>query len=64
MLSFPNIRKPVVKNGTISKVSTIKKGEPNTTPTNYPTIAQLICDCSMKPSLDHQYRVEDLDLNS
>ncbi len=29
------------------------------TPTNYPTIAQLVHGCTMKPSLDHQYMVDD-----
>ncbi len=30
----------------------------------YPTIAQLVRDCSMKPSLNHQYRVSDLRLDN
>ncbi len=52
------------KNGTISNLITIKKGKPTTTPTYYPTIAQLIRDCLMKLSLDHQYQVKDLNLNN
>jgi hypothetical protein len=46
--------------GHVGQVATITKGEPTTPPTTYPTIFQLVCDCSMKPSLDHQYRVKDL----
>ena len=41
-----------------------KKGEPTTIPTTYPSIAQLVRDCSMKPSLNHQYRVSDLCLDN
>jgi hypothetical protein len=34
-------------------VTTVRKGEPTTKPINYPTISQLVRECSMKPSLDH-----------
>jgi hypothetical protein len=50
--------------GTLSEVTTIKKGEPTTKPTNYPTISQLVCRCSMKPSLNHQYMVLDVVLDN
>jgi hypothetical protein len=50
--------------GTLSKVTTIKKGEPATKPTNYPTISQLVHGCSMKPSLNHQYVVLDVVLDN
>ena len=45
-------------------VTTAKKGEPTSTPITYPTIAQLVRGCSMKPSLNHQYRVSDLRLDN
>ena len=49
------------------KVTTLKKGEPTTIPTtiptSYPTISQLVRGCSMKPSMNHQYRVKDLKLD-
>jgi hypothetical protein len=50
--------------GTLPKVTTIKKGEPSTKPTNYPTISQLVHGCSMKPSLNHQYMVSDVVLDN
>jgi hypothetical protein len=51
------------KHGTKERVTTIKKGEPTTKPTRYPTISQLVRGCLMKPSLNHQYRVKDLKLD-
>jgi hypothetical protein len=50
--------------GTLSKVTTIKKGEPTTKPTNYPTISQLVRGCSMELSLNHQYMVLDVVLDN
>jgi hypothetical protein len=50
--------------GHVRQVESITKGEPTTPPTTYPTIFQLVRDCSMKPSLDHQYRVKDLLLDN
>ena len=41
-----------------------KKGEPTTIPIIYPSITQLVRGCSMKPSLNHQYRVSDLCLDN
>jgi len=52
------------KCGTKDIVSTAKKGEPTTIPTIYPSIIQLVRGCSMKPSLNHQYRVSDLCLDN
>jgi hypothetical protein len=46
--------------GCSSQVTTVKKGETIYLATTYPTIFQLIRDCSMKPSIKHHYRVEDL----
>jgi hypothetical protein len=46
--------------GHVGQVASITKGEPTTPPTTYPTIFQLNFNCSMKPSLDHQYQVKDL----
>jgi hypothetical protein len=46
------------------EITSIKKGEPSNNPTNYPTIYQLVRECSMKPSLDHQYWVSDLSLDN
>ena len=55
------------KCGIKEKVATITKGEPTTIPTtiptSYPTISQLVRGCSMKPSMNHQYRVKDLKLD-
>ena len=51
------------KRGIKENVTTLKKGEPTTTPTTYPTISQLIRGCSMKPSPNHQYWVKDLTLD-
>ncbi len=50
--------------GHVRQVTPITKGEPTTPPTAYPTIFQLVCNCSMKPSLDHQYQVKDLLLDN
>jgi hypothetical protein len=46
--------------GYSNQVTTVKKGEPTYLPTAYPTIFQLVRDCSMKPSNNHHYRVKDL----
>jgi hypothetical protein len=75
--SGPKLSKPIDKNSVIAEydascvkrgikdiVSTAKKGEPTTIPITYPTIAQLVRDCPMKPSLNHQYRVSDLRLDN
>ena len=75
--SGPKLSEPIDKNSVIAEydascvkrgikdiVSTAKKGEPTTIPITYPTIAQLVRDCSMKPSLNHQYRVSDLCLDN
>ena len=72
----PKLSDPIDKNAIISeynvscqkhrikeRVKTIKKGEPTTKPTGYPTILQLVRGCSMKPSQNHQYRVKDLKLD-
>jgi hypothetical protein len=45
-------------------VVTSNKGEPTNKPIKFPTIAQLVCNCQMKSSLDHQYWVEDLVLQN
>jgi hypothetical protein len=45
------------KIGYSNQVTTVKKGEPTNLPTTYPTIFQLVRDCSMKPSKKHHYRV-------
>jgi hypothetical protein len=50
--------------GTLSEVTTIKKSEPTTKPTNYPTISELVRGCSMKPSFNHQYMVSDVVLDN
>jgi hypothetical protein len=50
--------------GISTPVASARKGEPTRVPTSYPTIAQLVRDCTMKPSLDHQYRVDDLSLQN
>ena len=75
--SGPKLSDPINKNAIIAEydvscqkqgikniVSTAKKGEPTTTPIIYPSIAQLVRGCSMKPSLNHQYRVSDLCLDN
>ncbi len=49
---------------TLSEVTRIKKGEPITKPTYYPTIPQLVHGCLMKPSLNHQYMVLDVVLDN
>lgn len=50
--------------GIFSQVTSSSKGEPTYKPINYPTIAQLVRNCKMKPSLNHQYRVEGLILQN
>jgi hypothetical protein len=73
----PKISQRIDKNDIISKynkachqkrhvgqVTYITKGEPTTPTTTYPTILQLVRNCLMKPSLDHQYRVKDLSLDN
>ena len=52
-----------MKEGLSRQVTSSNKGEPTNLP-NYPTIAQLVRDCQMKPSLNHQYRVEGLILQN
>ena len=52
------------KQGIKNIVSAAKKGEPTTIPIIYPSITQLVRGCSMKPSLNHQYRVSDLCLDN
>ncbi len=52
------------KHGLSGPVTSSKKGEPTNLPTNYLTIAQLVHGCTMKPSLDHQYMVEDPSLKN
>ncbi len=52
------------EHGLSGPVTSSKKGEPTNLPTNYPTIAQLVHDCTMKPSLDHQYMVDDPSLKN
>ena len=52
------------KEGISCQFTSSNKGEPTNKPTTYPTIAQLVRDCQMKPSLNHQYRVEDLVLQN
>ncbi len=42
----------------------IKKGEPTEPPITYPSIYELVCNCSMKPSNNHQYQVMDLVLDN
>jgi hypothetical protein len=75
-LTGPKLSDPIDKNAIISeynvscqkrgikeRVATIKKGEPTTKPTSYPTISQLVRGCTLKPSPNHQYRVKDLKLD-
>jgi hypothetical protein len=50
--------------GNLSEVTTIKKGEPTEPPITYPSIYELVQDCSMKPSLNHQYVVSDAILDN
>ncbi len=52
------------KEGISCQSTSSNKGEPTNIPTTYPTIAQLVRDCQMKPSLNHQYRVQDLVLQN
>ncbi len=47
------------KTGYSGQVITTKKGEPTELPTTYPSIYELVCGCSMKPSDKHQYPVID-----
>jgi hypothetical protein len=51
------------KRGIKERVTTIENGEPTTKPTSYPTILQLVCGCSMKPSPNHQHWVKDFKLD-
>ncbi len=57
-----NTRKPV--RAKKASLTSSNKGEPTNKPTTHPTIAQLVRDCQMKPSLNHQYRVDDLVLQN
>ncbi len=50
--------------GHVGQVASITKGDTTTPPTTYPTIFQLVRNCLMKPSLDHQYQVKDLSLDN
>ncbi len=52
-----NYGKNCQKTGYSGQVTTTKKGEPTELPTTYPSIYELVCDCLMKPSDKHQYRV-------
>jgi hypothetical protein len=53
------------KNSTQFATATVRQGKPTKkTTTTYPTIAQLVHNCKMKPSLHHQYRVDDLTLDN
>ena len=56
--------KACCQKGHVGQVASITKGEPTTPPITYPTIFQLVRDCLMKPSLDHQYRAKDLLLDN
>jgi hypothetical protein len=59
-----NYDKNCQKAGCPGQVTTVKKGEPTKLPTTYPTIYELVRDCSMKPSLNHQYMVSDVVLDN
>ncbi len=59
-----NYDKNCQKTGYSGQVTTTKKGEPTELPTTYPSIYELVRDCSMKPSGKHQYRVIDPVLNN
>ena len=48
------------KLGYSGQLTSTKKGEPTHLPTTYPSIFQLVRDCSMKPDASHYYRVQDL----
>jgi hypothetical protein len=48
------------KLGYSGQLTSTKKGEPTHLPTTYPSIFQLVRDCSMKPDTSHYYRVQDL----
>ena len=48
------------KLGYSGQLTSTKKGEPTHLPTTYPSIFQLVRDCSMKPDMSHYYRVQDL----
>ena len=52
------------KEGLSHPVASPNKGEPTNKPTKYPIVAQLVHNCQMKPSLDHQYGVKDLVLQN
>ena len=56
--------KACCQKGHVGQVASITKGEPTTPPITYPTIFQLVRDCLIKPSLDHQYRAKDLLLDN
>jgi hypothetical protein len=76
-LSGSKLSNPIDKNAIISnynvscqqhgikdKVTTVKNSEPTIKPINYPTISQLVRECSMKPSLNHQYWLLNLSLDN
>ena len=48
------------KLGYTGQLTSTKKGEPTHLPTTYPSIFQLVRNCSMKPDASHYYRVQDL----
>ena len=48
------------KEGISRPVASFNKGEPTKKPTKYPTIPELVCNCQIKSSLNHQYQVEKL----
>jgi len=52
------------KEGISRQVTSSNKGKPTNKPTTYPIIAQLVLNCQMKPSLNHQYQVDDLVLKN
>ncbi len=59
-----NYCKNCQKTGYLGEVTTTKKGEPTELPTTYPSIYELVRNCSMKPSNKHQCRVIDLVLDN
>ncbi len=52
------------EHGLSGPLTSSKKSEPTNLPTNYPTIGQHVRDCTIKPSLDHQYMVDDPSLKN
>jgi hypothetical protein len=52
------------KEGYSYPVVSSNEGDPTNKHNKYPTIVQLVRNCQMKPSLDHQYQVEDLVLQN